>query len=291
MFPVLMSRVAHAGRALVALVALALPAAAHDWWLEPLVRDAEIGTKVEVAANVGIAWQGERVRRDPRRIQRFVAHDALGEREVAGEPGADPLGVIALRAAGTTVIAFQSEAARVFLRAPDFESYLREEGLDAIIELRAERGHAERVGLEQYFRCAKALVRTPAAELRDRAVGLPLELVASGDLAALAAGGSLAVELHWRDAPLAAARVVAIERDHPTSPIVARTDAAGKAEFVLPRGGHWLVKAVHMVEAPAATRLDWESWWASLTFDTGSGGSAIAPPASATPREPDEQRG
>jgi hypothetical protein len=29
----------------------------------------------------------------------------------------------------------------------------------------------------------------------------------------------------------------------------------------------WLIKAVHMVPAPAGARADWASFWASLTFD------------------------
>jgi len=35
----------------------------------------------------------------------------------------------------------------------------------------------------------------------------------------------------------------------------------------LPRPGVWLVKVVHMVPAPKDTGADWESLWASLTFE------------------------
>ncbi|MSR46804.1 MAG: DUF4198 domain-containing protein [Planctomycetes bacterium] len=249
------------------LLAATVPAFAHDWWLESPVRVAPVGTSIDVAAVVGVAWSGDRVKRDPRRIRRFVAHDAVGERVVEGEPGADPLGTFALRGEGTTVVAFESEPARLFLRAPDFETYLREEGLERIVTLRAQRGHSGRAGIEQYFRCAKALIRTPGAALTDRAIGLPLELVAKGDLTTLAAGGRLEVEVRWQGEPLAGVRVVAVARERPDAPIAACSDAAGRVAFELPAGGRWLVKAVNMVPAPAETRLDWESWWASLTFD------------------------
>lgn len=262
--------------ALLAPLALALPAAAHDWWLEPLPAVAAPAAAIELAATVGVAWQGERVRRDPRRIRRFIATDALGERPVDGAPGADPLGALVLRAPGTTVVAFESEPARAFLRPAEFEAYLKEEGLESILALRAERGHADRIGVEQYFRCAKTLVSTPAARLADRAVGLPLELIADGDLTRLAVGGELRVQLLWRGAPQPGVLVAALERQHAAAPVAARTDADGRVELALPHGGTWLVKAVHMVAAPAETRLDWESWWASLTF---SAGSAPPPPA------------
>ena len=45
----------------------------------------------------------------------------------------------------------------------------------------------------------------------------------------------------------------------------------GAAVLRLPRGGAWLVTAVHMraTEGAAATEADYESWWASLAFAAG----------------------
>ena len=42
------------------------------------------------------------------------------------------------------------------------------------------------------------------------------------------------------------------------------------ASLILPvttRAGVWLVKAVHMAPAPAESGAEWESLWASLTFE------------------------
>jgi hypothetical protein len=41
----------------------------------------------------------------------------------------------------------------------------------------------------------------------------------------------------------------------------------------------WLVKAVHMIEAPAGSNADWLSYWASLTFEM-PGKVALEGPAS-----------
>lgn len=257
---------------LLALLALLAPvASSHDWWLEPERTSAVRGESIAVAAKVGVAFAGERVARDPKRIRRFVALDAAGERPVAGAPGADPFGALELQRDGTTLLAYESEPARVYLRAPEFEAYLVEEGLEAIVAARAERGESSKMGLEQYVRCAKALLRTPDAPLEDRVAGLPFELVAAGDLAPLAAGGTLVVDVRFRGEPLAGVRVVALERDHRDAPVAARSDANGRVELPLPQGGFWLVKAVHMARLEGAvaaeTRLDWQSWWASLTFE------------------------
>jgi uncharacterized GH25 family protein len=50
----------------------------------------------------------------------------------------------------------------------------------------------------------------------------------------------------------------------PGQKLSARTDAEGRVRFRLPQGGMWLVKSVHMI--PGA-KADWESYWASLTFE------------------------
>ena len=46
-----------------------------------------------------------------------------------------------------------------------------------------------------------------------------------------------------------------------------QSNAAGRAEFSTDLAGPWLIKAVHMVEAPDEVDADWESFWASLTFE------------------------
>ena len=47
---------------------------------------------------------------------------------------------------------------------------------------------------------------------------------------------------------------------------MARSDTDGRVRLPLQRAGRWLVKAVHMVPAPAGANAEWASYWASLTF-------------------------
>jgi uncharacterized GH25 family protein len=74
------------------------------------------------------------------------------------------------------------------------------------------------------------------------------------------------LRLLFEGKPLAGALVVAINRENPEKRVSARSDASGRATFDLAPGGVWLVKAVHMVPAPPSSAADWESLWASLTF-------------------------
>ncbi|HEY8849582.1 MAG TPA: DUF4198 domain-containing protein, partial [Thermoanaerobaculia bacterium] len=67
--------------------------------------------------------------------------------------------------------------------------------------------------------------------------------------------------------PVANAFVTAIHRDDPAARVSARSDASGRVTLSLPRSGVWLVKSVQMIAAPAGSNADWESLWASLTFE------------------------
>jgi uncharacterized GH25 family protein len=73
--------------------------------------------------------------------------------------------------------------------------------------------------------------------------------------------------LLFENKPIANRLVEAMNPKHPELTLAARTDEHGRVTFTLPEPGFWLIGAVHMVEAPAETGADWESIWASLTFD------------------------
>ncbi len=244
--------------------------AAHDFWIEPAAFRVEPGAHVALRLKVGERLAGEPVARRPERIVRFVAVSPSGEREVAGVTGADPAGVFVAEESGLHVIGYQSNPARLELEAARFERYQGEEGLERIVALRAERGEGGQPGRELYSRCAKSLVAVGdgSAGRTDAAIGCPVELVAETNPYALAAGGELSVRLLLRGEPLAGALVVALPAADPGLAQAARSGADGRVRFLLPLGGLWLVKAVHMERAPTGLGADWESWWASLTFAT-----------------------
>jgi uncharacterized GH25 family protein len=75
----------------------------------------------------------------------------------------------------------------------------------------------------------------------------------------------------WQGRPLEGALVVAINRASPQEKLAARSDREGRVRFQLRAGGMWLVKAVHMVAAPAGSDADWSCYWASLTFEANGG--------------------
>ena len=252
-----------------ALLAASASLSAHDFWIEPTGFKADLGRVVGVKLRVGDDFHGDPVPRSDGLIDRFVVIDAAGQRQVVGREGADPAGLLRVTAPGLMIIGYQSRPTPVTLPADRFTDYLKQEGLDAVVAARARAGTSASEGREIFSRSAKSLVRSGAvaAGSGDKALGFPIELVAERNPYEMRAGESLAVRLSYQQAPLAGALIVAYNQRTPYQKRRARSDRDGRAAFTLDEPGVWLVKAVHMVPAPRTSNADWESFWASLTFE------------------------
>jgi uncharacterized GH25 family protein len=245
------------------------PLFAHDFWLEPSTFSPQAGQIVGVRLRVGQNLLGDPVPRDPALVNRFIFEDAAGQKPLIGRDGADPAGLLRVAGHGLLVIGYLSNPSRVELPAEKFNQYLKEEGLDAVAALRARRNQTGAAAHELFLRCAKSLVLSgPANRAQsDRQLGLTLELVAERNPYTIAAGEDLPVRLTYENVPLAGALVTAINRLNPSEKQTARTGADGRVRLRLRQGGMWLIKAVHMIAAPAGSNADWKSFWASLTFE------------------------
>lgn len=257
------------------VVALAAPAVrAHDFWIEPSTFTPTSGQRVALRLRVGQNLQGDPLPRDPRLLQRFLAAGPSGDAPVPGVPNTEPAGVTAFQDPGLYTIVYDSGRSPVELDAAKFETYLKDEGLEKISALRARRGQSAAGAKEVFSRCAKSLIDVAGGADGtgwDRVFGQRLELVAEKNPYTLRAGGELPVHLLYEGKPLAGALVVALQRDRPEAKVATRSDAKGRVRLKLDRPGFWLVKAVHMIAAPRETAADWESFWASLTFEVPSG--------------------
>jgi uncharacterized GH25 family protein len=261
-------------RAAVPLAAVGLLAAAalaHDFWIEPPHHRVAKGDTVTLPLRHGDDYPGEAVPRDELRIEKFAVLGPDGEAAVKGEDGKDPAGSFAPAKDGIYVVVFRSKRRSIELAAAKFEAYLREEGLEHIVKLREERKETDKPGHEVYSRCAKALIRAgDAAEGFDRVAGLRCEVVPETNPFAAAPGDALTFRVLFEGKPLERGLVVARNNPDPKHTVSARTDAAGRVKLTLDRAGAWMVKCTHMIPAPAETGMDWESLWASVTFDIAS---------------------
>ena len=247
----------------MAMLMVAPAALAHDFWIEPSTFRPAIGAMISASLRVGQEWIGDPVARDTSIIEKFIVRDNGGERAIAGFEGHDPAGLLRVEKAGGAIVGYRSRPQHLELPAEKFEKYLRDEGLDRIIAIRAQRAESKKRSREIYSRCAKSLlVAGDGKTVFDKPLGFRYEIVplkVSGD--------AIDVRVLYESKPLRDAMVVAMHRDDPSLRIHVRSDASGRASFKLPKRGVWMIKSVQMIPAPATSNADWESLWASLTFE------------------------
>jgi uncharacterized GH25 family protein len=252
-------------------VATAHAAQAHDFWIEPSLFTAKPGELINVHLHVGHAFEGEPVRRQSQRIEKFIAAGPDGEKDLPGVEGGDPAGFLRPKQPGVYVLGYRSNHARSELEAEKFESYLREEGLERISSMRSQRGDSSQPGREIYSRCAKSIVLVgdgAPPDVCDRALGFRLEFIPPADLVTRPPVGDVTFQLLFEGKPIEGVLVRASSRREPHRELKSRTDKDGRVSFALDYDGAWLLHAVHMIEATATpdAEADWESLWASLTF-------------------------
>ncbi|HEX4966482.1 MAG TPA: DUF4198 domain-containing protein [Thermoanaerobaculia bacterium] len=255
----------------VQLALLAAPAVrAHDFWIEPSAFRPAIAQRVAVRLRVGQEFRGDPVPRDPNLLKRFVLVGPKGETPIAGVPNTEPAGFLSVPSPGLYTIVYTSSPEPVTLDAKKFNEYVAQEGLEKIQELRVQRGQGDAPDREIFSRCAKALVAAGGGEAEagwNRALGLRLELIPGVNPYMLTGRQALPVRLFYEGRPLSGALVTAFTKEQPGLKVSARSDAQGRVELQIDRPGTWLVKAVHMTPAPKESGADWESVWASLTFE------------------------
>jgi uncharacterized GH25 family protein len=254
--------------ALLLLLALPPQLLAHDFWIEPESFRPRPGTRVPLRLYVGQNFAGESIPYFPDRFVRYVSVGPAGEQPIPGVLGDDPAGAITPAVPGLYVIGLRTRPEEVtFDTAAEFESYLRAEGLERNLALHQMRAQHGKIIRETYFRCAKSLIAAGrlGAGSADRVLGLPLELVAESN--PYLTGSPLKLRLLYQGKPLSEALVMLSNKAKPADKLKGRTDRDGRVQFTLARRGVWLATAVHMVPAPRLAAEDWNSLWASLTFE------------------------
>jgi uncharacterized GH25 family protein len=256
-----------------ALSLTANPANAHEFWLSPSRYASAGGAPVVVRALAGTGFRGEEKPWDPGHTVRFTARTARSiDLTRAASPGDFTWASFAPSDAGGAMVAFESGFTPIELPAAQFETYLANEGLDGPLATR-RRAHATAPGRERYRRCAKAWLTGVATDRATAVVGMPLEIVPFG---VPGAAPVLRARVLSKGRPLASALVKAwraksgtdaAKRDSIAVAWSGRTDARGEVSLNVAAPGEWLLSSVQMVPCPDRAEADWESTWASLTFE------------------------
>ncbi len=249
---------------------IALPALAHDTWLQPRRSAVLPGTIAQLDLTSGDKFPVPDNAIKPERVA--VAHARLGGKVIDfATPAPEKKSLefrIPLSNPGIATLWLSLAPWALELKANEVKHYLDE--IDAPAEIRQSWASAKatRPWREVYTKHAKTFVRVgqPKADRSwSQPVGMVLELVPEKDPTSLRAGDDFPVRVLKNGAPLPDFSL-GIAREGGTQRTFKKTDAAGRAVFKLTRSGHWLLRGTELRRSTKAA-TDWESDFTTLTFE------------------------
>lgn len=272
----MMRRPALAVLTAVATLAIVAVADAHDTWLLPTRATVPPGLSVALDLTSGMGFPASESPIDPARV-RAARLRLAGRTTALPAPGKGAKSLrydVFLARPGVATVWAELAPRELALEPKDVEGYLTEIGAPDSVRYRYMAQPIPRHWRERYVKHAVTYVRV-ASPVRPvpkgdsswaAPTGMRFELVPERDPTALRAGDLLVVRL-VRDGAPAIGEMVAL-----TGPgaegaraMLRHTDEHGRAAYVVPRSGRWLVRATQLRHA-ASPDLDWESDFATLTF-------------------------
>ena len=262
-------RSARAAACLV-LWSIALPAVAHDTWLQPRRSAVLPGTISQLDLSSGEKFPHSDNAIKPERIA--VARVRLSGKTIDLATPAPEKKTLEFRAPlsdpGVATLWLSLSPLAIELKANQVKHYLDE--IDAPAEIRQSWTSTKgaKQWREVYTKHVKTFVRVGQPK-SDRSwsqpVGMMLEVVPEKDPTALRAGDDFPVQVLKNGAPLPDFSL-GIVREGSTQRTFKKTDAAGRAVFKVTRSGHWLLRGTELRRS-TKTGTDWESDFTTLTFE------------------------
>lgn len=245
-------------------------AQAHEFWLQPKSFQFKVGDTMEFDFVVGENFEGEFWDLKKQKVARLLHFS--GDKSVnllnSIQDGKGKKVSVTFQDEGTHLIAMQSNNSFLKSSGEDFNTYLKEDGLDDILEQRTEAGKLADSARENYARCAKLLVQVGGQtdETYKKIVGHALEIVPLSNPYTLNKTDELMFKVLFQGKPLSFAQVKVWNKGQGKTFVQnVHTDKDGIFTTRLSNSGMWMISTVKMVPSKQAS-ADWQSFWASLIF-------------------------
>lgn len=247
--------------------------AAHDLYLRPKNFQLKPGETLRVEFHNGDSFPRSEV---PVKIQRLrdmklrLANTESAFQDVRIEGTATVADVKAPAGEGTAVLISRTIPNFIELAGPKFEEYLQHEGLDDILAWRKAHGESAKPGREMYSKYVKALALVGKGSKDWGApAGLAIEFVPLADPYSIKPGGMLPVRVLFQGKPMAGLPIEAASavRGKAEKKMIGKTDGKGEITIPITRAGLWKLHTIRMERRADTKAADWESYWASLTFE------------------------
>lgn len=255
---------------------LASAALAHDLYIMPSTFQPRPGERVALGFHVGDSFpRSEVAGRLNKLIQPKISWSG-GSVPVENlrVEGTRDMGDAVVSGTGSLMATVATIPNLIELEPAKFLSYLQHEGLDEVIAWRASHGEEKKPGKERYSKYAKALLKSGAPDVYfKQPSGLIIEIIPESDPYALKPGDELPIQVLFRGKPFAGLQIEASWAAGQEGKTMAagRTGPDGRARIKLPAAGQWRLHTIRMERCSDAATADWESFWASLTFEMEAG--------------------
>jgi len=174
-------------------------------------------------------------------------------------------------APGTWVVALQSKPNGIELAPASAKSYLEHEGLTHVLQYREKHNETNAPSRERYSKYVKSILQSGLlTEDYKLSTGAIIEFIPESHPYALKPGASLPVQVRFRGKPAADLQIEAawLAKDGKAErKPIGRTDKRGRLSVPISAAGTWKLHTVLMERCQDQTAADWESFWASLTFE------------------------
>ncbi len=258
---------------IISVVLLSQSAAAHEFWIEPLTYQVDVGANLVGHLANGEIFEGTRIPFWRGAFRQFqVVRDSQVHR-VPGRHGSLPALNMLAPGEGLNVVVYESRLARVSYESlAEFAAFAEQKGFPDIEARHEELGYPLENFTEIYTRYAKSLIAVGNGAGSDRREGLETEIVALTNPYTDDLKKGMRVQVLYQGEPRAKALVEVFEKTASGAVEATRhrTDAEGIAAIPVKPGRSYLFDAVVLrVPAPDLARKQdaaWETLWASPTF-------------------------
>ena len=177
---------------------------------------------------------------------------------------------------GTYLAGISTAPKNIELSAEDFNGYLEHDGVLDVLAQRKREGILDQSAVEKYAKHVKCLIQVgdQTSSEYNKVLNYPIEFVLNNNPYTLTAGDEVEFTLLRNGKPLGDQLVyfghrngteeIVDEHVHDTTYL--RIDSDGKGKVKLTEAGHWYLRTIYM-EKSAETGLDYESNWATITFE------------------------
>jgi hypothetical protein len=174
--------------------------------------------------------------------------------------------------AGTYVLGASTMYRDFGLSAADFNAYLEHDGIPDVLAARERDGEMDVDVWERYAKHVKAVVQVgdETSGGWETELGYPAEIVPLSNPYELSVGDELAVRCLVDGKPVANQLVIVGGQagDEAMEARALRSDDDGVVRFTIDGAGRWYVKFINMARLENDPDIDYESKWATLSFET-----------------------